>query len=108
MSYTVSLRTNLRITVAIDGGGGRVRRNDLDPHDHLIPRWLDRRSKASRIIFGMVRGRSMGVCWPSANGSYLLNGFLASAHSIDRNAITITPIYNGEGNKCCQRTCTGG
>ena len=49
----------------------------------------------------MVRGRSTGLCWPSANGSYLLNGFLVSAHSVDRNAMTITPIYSGEGNKCC-------
>src|SRR6266571_5878613 len=101
MSYTVSLRSNLKITVASDGGGGSVRRKDLDPHDHLIPRWLHTRSKESRRIFGMVRGRSTGLCWPSANGSYLLNGFLVSAHSVDRNAMTITPIYSGEGNKCC-------
>jgi len=33
------------------------------------------------------------VCWPSAKGSYLLNSFLVSAHSIDRNAMTTTPIY---------------
>ena len=50
------------------------------------------------MIFGMVRGRSMGVCWPSVNGSYLFSGFVVSAHSIDRNDMTTTPIYSGEGS----------
>jgi hypothetical protein len=100
MSYTVSLRSNLKTTTASDGGGGSVRKNDLGPHDHLIPRWLNMRSEESRMIFGMVRGRSTGVLWPSAKGSYLFNGSLVSAQSIDRNAMTTTPIYSGEGNGC--------
>jgi hypothetical protein len=106
-SYTVSLRSNLKTTTASEGGGGSVRKNDSGPHDHLIPRWLNMRSKESRMIFWMVGGRSTGVCWPSAKGSYLLNGFLVSAHSIDRNAMTTTPIYSGEGNGYSERTRTG-
>jgi hypothetical protein len=49
------------------------------------------------MTFGMVRGRSTGVCWPSENGSYLLSGFLVSAHSVARNAMTNTPIYVATG-----------
>ena len=69
----------------------------LGPHDHLILRWLNMRSKKSRMALGMVRGCSTGVCWPFAKGSYL-DSFLVSAHSVNRNAMTTTPIYSAEGN----------
>ncbi len=32
--------------------GEGVRMNNLDPYDHLIPRWLHRRSRALRMILG--------------------------------------------------------
>src|SRR6266404_6674455 len=93
MSYTINLITILRATVTTDGGGPRGRSKDLGPHDHLIPRWLNWSSMASRRIFGMVRGRSTGICWSPVNGSYLLNGFFANAHSVARNAMMMTLIY---------------
>lgn len=45
------------------------------------------------MTFGIVRGRSTGVVSTLADGSYLLSGFLASAHSVARNAMTNTPVY---------------
>ena len=46
----------------------------------------------------VVRGCSMGVCWPSVNGLYLFNGFVVSAHLTDCNALMATPVYSGKGS----------
>jgi hypothetical protein len=58
-----------------------------DGHDHLIPRWLNTRSDASRRTLGMDKGRLTGVFGPVENGWYLCKGFRMSAHSSDLSAI---------------------
>ncbi len=63
--------------------------NGLYDHDQPIPRRLHKRSRASRRMFEVDKGRSMGtVCWSSAGGSYRLSGFLANAQSTDLSTKT--------------------
>ena len=72
----------------------------LHDHDHPIPRRLQMRSRASRSTFGMDKGRSMGACWPSIGGLYLLSGLLANVQLTDLSAISIKPtcaIVSGKG-----------
>jgi hypothetical protein len=65
--------------------------NGLYDHDHPIPRKLHMRSRASRRIFGMDKGRSMGVEYSSTGGLNLLSGFLANVQATDLSAISNNP-----------------
>jgi len=108
MSCTTNLKSILSVTMASGGGGARARNNDLGPHDHLIPRTLHWSSKESRRTFEMVRGRSTGIFWPSFNGSYLFNGFLVKAHSVDRIAVMRTAHYEVARKTSVVSKCTPG
>ncbi len=43
-------------------------------------------------------GSVLALCEWSVSSDFLTT---RSAHPINRNAMTIAPIYSGEGNKCC-------
>jgi hypothetical protein len=77
-SYTISLRSNLRITQA-SNDGGHVGRKRLKSHYHLIPCCATQETKGVEDI-RVVRGRLTGVCWRSADDSYLLKSFLMNAY----------------------------
>ena len=61
MSNVMSLMSILARMTGIDVDRVLMLGNGLYDHNHPIPRRLKVRSKASRKIFGIDKGRSMGV-----------------------------------------------
>lgn len=62
-SKSVNLKSVLAKRRAVEGGAVLSPGNGSLDHDHPIPRWLPKRSNASRKTVGADRRRSMGVSW---------------------------------------------